>query len=572
MDIYSDDPAEAGRIAKVVQREINVSYAITPEMMLAYRRCRRECWLRYHDQQSDEDGSGSARETDSLPPLDIELDLEDGGRASLLENRLCVSGNNLLRTYVSLCTLPSGAASIMIFNKNLSSEECKLKLAFDSYVLMEQKIVCRIGLIRNRMGTLCEVVEISDYMINEMIHLINGVFKLIRSSRQPVVKDFSAACDTCPLAERCLPDEANILAGYDQLSDTVQRRLFAQRDDREPYYVTNQGATVSVTGNELVVSSEDTKVSKPLTEIRDLILMGQIQITSQAVKRLCDSGVPVIYRSTAGWFYGMTVGPKFGVHNAVSLRGQIICASDPCCAASIAAEMIASKIHNQRVLMMRNLRGTVQDEYLTPLFKRLSILQHSVHAARYAQKILGIEGESAALYFEGFEKYVEGCRNDFHISDRNRRPPRDPVNCMLSFGYSLLETDITVAVLSEGLNQWIGFLHSQRSSKPALVLDLMEEFRPIIVDSLVIGIISRNLLKIDDFEFVSENETAPCCRFKHGARKKFIGLYENKVNTLVTHPFFNYRVSWRKVFSLQVKILCKVLRGELDRYKGMEMR
>ncbi len=577
MDQESDGPIDLSRIRGFAQREVNVSYSITPEMMLAYRRCQRECWLRYHDQLTQDDGadsSGRNEEKKDLPPLDIALDLVDGGRASLLENRLCVSRNNLLRTYVSICSLPSGTASVMVLNRDLSHEECRLRLAFDSYVLMDQNISCEVGLIRNENGTLCETVEITDYMINEMIRLVNGVFRLIKKQVQPVIKDASAVCDRCALAERCLPDEANILCGYDHLSEQLQRRLFAERDDREPFYVTSQGSAISLTGNELVVTTrEEEQQSKPITEIRNLVLFGNIQMTTQALNRLCEKGVAVIYRSMSGLLYGIATGPKFGVHNAVSLKGQILYASDPVRSADIAVEMISSKIHNQRVLIMRNLRGLVSDDYLAHALRRLQRLSHSVLGCHDAQKILGMEGEAAAIYFSCFEKYVSACENDFKVSDRNRRPPQDPVNCMLSFGYALLETDITVAVLSEGLNQWIGFLHTQRSGKPALVVDLMEEFRPIIIDSIVIGVVSRNLLSTDDFDLIREkDDSTPCCRFKPDARKKFINLYENKLSQLVTHPHFNYRVSWRKVISLQVRILCKVLRGELERYRGMEIR
>ncbi len=567
MKSKSNKLMDQSQIDKEAQSEINVANAITAPLLLAYRRCPRECWIRYNEIENDDEKELFA----DLPEEDIVLELEDDTRAFLTENRLVVSPDQLLRSVVSLCTLPSGSAALLVLSNNLSREECLLKLAFDSLVLSKNDFSCRVGLIKSRVGNLCEQFEISDFYLMEVVRLLNGLHQLVLRPKTPMAKDASIFCDQCRVAQYCLPDETNVLKGYDTLSAGIQRGFFAPIADREPYYVTTQGARLSVTGNELIANVEGETFSKPITEISALIIMGNIQITTQATQRLLKNGVPVIYLSSIGRFIGIAVGPKYGVQNALSIKGQMLCDSDPGSCSAIAREMIKAKIHNQRLLIMRNLKGMVDADYFNWSITQLAMLRRQVSNAQSTQTIMGYEGEAAAIYFDALGKYINACNNDFFMNNRNRRPPQDPVNALLSFGYTLLCNDITASVLSEGLNQWIGFMHTQRSSKPSLVLDLMEEFRPIIVDSLVINSIRRNFFKISDFEHIKEeNVKVTRCTMKAEARRRFIELYENKVKFKHTHPIFGYQVSWRRNFSLQVKILCKVFRGELDHYQGIE--
>lgn len=572
MESQENTLPEPDKLAQEARKEINTAFAISPDLVLAYRRCRRECWLRFHD----ESALRSDEPDEPPPPMDIELDLEDGSRAVLHEILRMTSRDQLLRSVIPLCALPSGALAILVLSGTMSAEECRLRLAFDSYVLEQNGIGCSTGLIRSRRGTLCEQVEITEHDMTELIRLLNGVYELIRSAKAPVAKDASAVCDSCRIAGICLPDEGNVLLGYDEMSGEMRRSFFAPREDREPFYITTNGSRVGISGEKLVIRTEEKEISKPLGEVGSLVLMGNIQVTTQALRQLCDQEIPVLYYSSNGWFYGMTSGSRLGVRNAISLRGQILCATDPGSAAAIGGSMIKSKIHNQRVLILRNLRNLPDHDYWKDVSSRLMRLQKRVLRAREPATIMGYEGEAAAIYMDGLSRFV-ARQGGFVMDGRNRKPPRDPVNSMLSFGYALLERDLTAAVLAEGLSLWIGFLHSQRSSKPALVLDIMEEFRPLVVDSMVINIVSRNYLTPGDFTFEyrqGENgeQIAVRCTMVPEARKKFIRLYENKVQSLITHPEFGYKVSWRRCFTLQVKILCKVLRGELDRYQGMETR
>jgi CRISP-associated protein Cas1 len=155
----------------------------------------------------------------------------------------------------------------------------------------------------------------------------------------------------------------------------------------------------------------------------------------------------------------------------------------------------------------------------------------------------------------------------FEFTRRNRRPPADPVNALLSFTYSLLAKDLTIIGHSVGLDPFIGFFHQPRFGRPALALDLMEEFRPLIADSIVIGAINTGMVTADDFIRVGQ-----AVALTPRGRKGFLRAYEQRMDALVTHPLFGYRVNYRRVLEIQTRLLAKLLMGEARRYAGFETR
>lgn len=181
--------------------------------------------------------------------------------------------------------------------------------------------------------------------------------------------------------------------------------------------------------------------------------------------------------------------------------------------------------------------------------------------------LLGCEGLGAAAYFRSFAFMLRSPIGDFAFSARNRRPPKDPVNAMLSFAYALLAKEVTVAIAAEGLDPWWGLYHQPRHGRPSLALDLMEEFRPLVADSVVISAINNGMVAPGDF--VHE---AGACAMKASARKAVIRAFELRLDQLVTHPRFDYRCSWRQIMVLQARLFGKWLRGELPEYAGMTTR
>ena len=264
-------------------------------------------------------------------------------------------------------------------------------------------------------------------------------------------------------------------------------------DDGEVLVVQTPGAQIGQRGDELLVSVKGEEVRKlPGQQVRAIYCYGAVQMTAQAVSTCLELGIDVSYFSPAGRFLGMLGGlPASGVD---ARRGQYRLFELPGVRLQLAREVIRAKIHNQRVMLMRN--GDVPDR----VSSLMASFRDSTESARDLTSLLGIEGSAAALYFEQFESMLKQ-REDwkFDWRGRNRRPPRDPVNALLSLGYSMLAKELAGVCYSVGLDPFLGFMHQPRYGRPALALDLMEEFRPLIADSVAISLINRGELGPEDF-------------------------------------------------------------------------
>lgn len=214
------------------------------------------------------------------------------------------------------------------------------------------------------------------------------------------------------------------------------------------------------------------------------------------------------------------------------------------------------------MLMRNGKRDTVRLRLMKQLGERVDTVGDSA-------ELLGVEGSAAAQYFGGFGTMLRSTDTvgTFDWASRNKRPPRDPVNAMLSFAYALLAKECSVALLSVGLDPHWGLFHQPRHGRPSLGLDLMEEFRPLIADSAVLTAINTGM--VSDRSFV---RSAGVCSLDAHGRKALIRAYEARLDQLVTHPMFDYRLSWRRVIFAQARILERVIRGEIAEYCGMVTR
>ena len=299
---------------------------------------------------------------------------------------------------------------------------------------------------------------------------------------------------------------------------------------------------VSVKGEE--------KRKLPGQQVRAIYCFGAVQITAQAVETCLDLGIDVSYFSPAGRFLGLLRGlPASGVN---ARRGQYRLFELPGVRLRLAREIIRAKIHNQRVMLMRN--GDVPDRVV----QLLADFRDAAESARGLAELLGIEGSAAALYFEQFESMLrqrEGWKFDWR--GRNRRPPRDPVNALLSLGYSMLAKELTGVCHSVGLDPFLGFMHQPRYGRPALALDLMEEFRPLVADSVAISLINRGELGPEDF-IRSANGTF----LNDRGRKPFWEAWFRRLDTEVSHPEFSYKMAYRRMLEVQARQLWRFVRGE----------
>ncbi|HWV57845.1 MAG TPA: CRISPR-associated endonuclease Cas1 [Longimicrobiales bacterium] len=391
-----------------------------------------------------------------------------------------------------------------------------------------------------------------------------------RATRSPVLPDpleDSPKCNGCSLAGICLPDETLALrhvqadppdAGHDAV-----RRLYPVRDDALPLYIQEQGARVGKRGDVLVITRNGGEIaSARLKDVSQLVLCGNVFITAQALHLLCEASVPIVHLSRGHWFYGITAG--ITLRNAYDRAAQFDAASNPARRLELARKIVAAKGANQRTLLLRN--GRPRPEQVAA---EMATLLRKIEHVESADQLLGIEGNVAAKYFSAFGTMLRprDIDADWAFESRNRRPPRDPVNALLSFGYALLAKECTVALMAEGLDPWWGLYHQPRHGRPAFALDLMEEFRPVIVDSAVLTAINTGMVTASDF--IRSNAG---CVMRDSGRKAFIRAYEARLDQLATHPVFDYRCSWRSMIRLQARLLARWLRGDVPRYQGITVR
>jgi len=382
----------------------------------------------------------------------------------------------------------------------------------------------------------------------------------------------SPKCRGCSLNAICLPDETLALQhspADPSMELTIDgnplRRLYPVRDDATPLYVQEPGARVGTSRGSIVVTKDGEKLaSARLQDTSQLVLCGNIGISAQAIHILAEASIPIVHLSGGHWFYAITHGQS--LRNAFDRAAQFEAARDPMRCLQIAKQLVMDKAANQRTLLRRN---AATDPQVERALREMNDLANSAAEAISIDVLRGLEGSIAARYFSQFSKLLKprGFDATWDFTTRNRRPPTDPVNAMLSFGYSMLAKDLTVALLSEGLDPYWGFYHTPRHGRPALALDLMEPFRATIVDSAVITAINTGMVSSNDF-ITSKS----ACLMQPAGRKAFIRAYEARMDQLITHPVFNYRCSWRIVLRLQARLLARWLRGDVPIFTSLTTR
>ncbi|HEY4238640.1 MAG TPA: CRISPR-associated endonuclease Cas1 [Kofleriaceae bacterium] len=365
----------------------------------------------------------------------------------------------------------------------------------------------------------------------------------------------SPKCPRCALIGICLPDETNRLRD----AEVTVRRLVPARDDALPLYVQSAGTKVGKSGAELVVETRDGE--RQTVRMRDtshVALFGAVQLSTQALQELSAREIPVVYLSSGGWLYAVVRGME---HKNVELRRrQYAAAANEEASLLLAKRFVSVKIRNSRTLVRRNASTAVEQ----PL-ARLKELAARVEEARALDSLLGIEGTAARVYFEAFAGLVRPPASEsvgvFDFEGRNRRPPRDPINALLSFGYALLTKDVVIALQACGFDSFLGFYHQPRYGRPALALDVMEEFRPLVVDSVVLSTVNTGTFKSSDFI-----RRGGAVALTDAGRAKFVRAYERRMDEEVTHPIFGYKISYRRTLDVQVRLLSRFILGELAEY------
>jgi CRISPR-associated protein Cas1 len=461
----------------------------------------------------------------------------------------------------------------------------KMQLGLQILILRDNGYACREGVIYYRATKQRVRLEMTAKL---EAWIIEKIAEARRAALAPIPAPLvhSPKCPRCSLVTVCLPDETRLLGGTTAAAATrtsppasAPRRLIAARDDCRALYLNQPGLRVGRKDEVLQVKEEKTLLDEVrVNDVSHVALFGNIQISTQAIQALCEAEVPVTYFSMGGWFYGITRGHE--LKNVFLRLEQFRLARDEGVCLRLARQFVHGKIRNHRTMLMRN--------HLEPPPAALLKLKQCADAALRAgslEQLLGIEGGAAGAYFEQFGGMIKVADDlaeeqipapgvvrartafNFNFTHRNRRPPTDPVNALLSLAYSLLAKDCLLAALAVGFDPYVGFYHQPRFGRPALALDLMEEFRPLVAESTVLGCINNRAITADDFVRAGQavNLTA-------SGRKRFFQTYEQRMSSLLTHPLFEYKVSYRRAIELQARLLAKNLTGEISDYTPLMTR
>jgi CRISPR-associated protein Cas1 len=474
----------------------------------------------------------------------------------------------------------------------------KMQLGLQILILRDNGYPCAQGVIYYR-GTKQRVPLAMTEELECWVHEQIAAAQATAKGPIPPPLIASPKCVRCSLNAVCLPDETLFLTqryreaegsqiasaangvdaeGVDGSVDHAEgapaatpspRRLMAARDDRRVLHLNTPGLRIGCSEEVLVVKEADVVLEKVrASDVSHVALFGNIQISTQAIQMLCEREIPLTYFSMGGWFYGITRGHE--LKNVFTRMEQFRLSRDPSVALHLARRFVQGKIKNHRTFLMRN---HIQPP--EPTLAKLKTLSGSALEAETLETLLGTEGAAANLYFKAFTGMIkegnepgdEPATDDarepfrFEFTTRNRRPPTDPVNAMLSLAYSMLAKDCTLAAIAVGLDPYVGFYHQPRHGRPALALDMMEEFRPLIADSVVLTAINNRQILPKHFVHAGK-----AVNLSPQGRRIFFQVYEQRMNALITHPIFDYKVSYRRVLELQVRLLARYLTREIPDY------
>jgi CRISPR-associated protein Cas1 len=472
----------------------------------------------------------------------------------------------------------------------------RAQLAAQALVLRDNGYRCEEGVLYYVTTKQRVRVPMDAALIDETVAYLTAARRAAASDEIPLPLVDSPKCPRCSLVGICLPDETQVCHSIQvdipadrQLTlfqidvpqraaarpisrDDEVRRLIPARDDLRPLYLNTQGLYIGKSSNVLKIKEKDKLVQEVrINEICQLNLMGNIQISTQAIQTLCENEVPIAYFSMGGWFYGVTQG--LGVKNIFLRREQFRLADVPSFCLRLARAIVAGKIRNQRTMLQRN--------HIEPPARAIALMKCAIDDAEQAgstEQLLGIEGNAARLYFENFAGMIKNSGESegeipsasgngaalefpFDFTNRNRRPPRDAVNALLSLAYSMLAKDLTIICQTVGFDPYLGFYHQPRFGRASLGLDLMEPFRPLIADSTVLSAINTRMVTPRDFVRAGDSVA-----LTPSGRKAFFRAYEQRMDTLVTHPLFGYRVNYRRILEIQARLLARTLTGEMNTY------
>jgi len=456
----------------------------------------------------------------------------------------------------------------------------------------ERVQICAQGLLLQEHGYECDSgvlyfaesrervrVLFDEILLDQTLASIHGLRGVAYAGHIPPPLEDSPKCPRCSLVGICLPDEVRFL----NAAPIMPRPLAVKEDYAAPLYVQSPRAWLRKDEERIIVEVEKNKVGEArLREVSQVVVFGSTGMSTPLLHELMRREIPVSYHTYGGWFVGHTVG--LGHRNVETRIHQYRASFDPRACLRLAQGWVAAKIANCRTLMRRNWRGEFEDEEeafetsgnsgppKAPEDLLRSLKEDAEHALRAhaLDELLGIEGIAARRYFQHFANLIKQDSDptlSFDFMGRNRRPPKDPINALLSFAYAMLTREWHIALSAVGLDPYRGFFHQPRFGRPALALDMMEPFRPLVADSAVLMAINNGEVRGSDFI-----RAAGACALSESGRKRFIAGFERRLAQEVTHPLFGYRLSYRRLFEVQSRLLARHLAGETPDYPNFVTR
>lgn len=458
----------------------------------------------------------------------------------------------------------------------------------------ERVQLCAQGLLLREHGYECDSGELyfvesrervrvlfDEALLDQTLAAIHGLRSVAYSGQIPPPLEDSPKCPRCSLVGICLPDEVRFL----NAENVIPRPLFAHVQLATPLYVQSPRAWLRKDEERIVIEVEKIRTGEArINEVSQLVLFGSSGLSTPLLHELMRREIPVSFHTYGGWFVGHVVG--LGHRNAETRMHQYRVSIDPHACLVLARGWVAAKIINSRTMLRRNWRGageSLDDEPFeqvaakpTPSKVTEDLLRDLKEEARHAQRagsleeLLGIEGSAARRYFQHFThllRHEDDINLAFDFTGRNRRPPKDPVNAMLSFAYAMLTREWHIALSAVGLDPYRGYYHQPRFGRPALALDMMEPFRPLVADSVVLTAINNG--EVHGADFI---RAAGACALSDSARKRFIAAFERRMAQEITHPLFGYSLSYRRLFEVQARLLIRYLSGEIPEYPNFVTR
>ncbi len=330
-------------------------------------------------------------------------------------------------------------------------------------------------------------------------------------------------------------------------------------------YVTTQGAYLCHEGESVVVRVEnEIRLRLPIHTISSIVCFGVVSCSPPLLGLCAERGVSVCYLTEHGRFLARIEGPVSG--NVLLRREQYRRCDDPARAAILAQAIILGKIANSRTVLQRAARehrDTKAVEALDVAVKRLAALLTEIKNTQWDLEVLrGKEGEAAGVYFNAFDYLIVSQKEDFRFVERTRRPPMDNMNALLSFLYTLMVHDARSALETVGLDPQAGFLHALRPGRPALALDLIEEFRAVIADRLAVSLVNLKQVQADGFKKTESGAV----EMEEDTRKTILVAYQKRKQDEIEHPFLEEKVPVGLLMHVQAQLLARHLRGDLDAY------